>query len=96
MTKKRKTAVTDVPEVVPDEQGPDVLDDDEEDVAAAPGEEDDDDNDDNDDDGEADGEDEDTEETSKRGGPAATVKRVKGGVIPKEADVDAGEDDEEE
>ena len=97
MTKKRKTtAVTNLPEAVPDEQGPDVLDGNEEDVAAAPGE---DDEDDDDDDDEADGEepeDEDAEETSKRSGPAATSKKVKGGVIPKEVDVDVGEDDEEE
>ena len=50
-----------------------------------------------DEDGEAEAE-EPTEKTSKCGGPAAAAKSAKGGVVPKESDLEEvkGDDEEEE
>ena len=89
-TKKRKTGPTSkaAPEEVSDDAEPE---EDEEDVAAAPGE-----SDVEEEDGEGDEENGTEEPTVKADGPTATAKKVKGGVVPKEADLAEVEGDEED
>lgn len=94
VTKKRKTTTTKTaePEAAGDDEEPDEVDDDDEDggaavvAAAAPGEEDEGEGDEDEDADEVDDDDV-VEDTAKSSGPAATAKKVKGGVVPKEPEV---------
>lgn len=70
-----------------DEEEPEVISDDE-DGAGAPGE------DDEEEDGEGE-DDEGAEDTAKASGPAATAKKVKGSIVPKEDNLSEVEDEED-
>lgn len=87
--KKRKTTTTGAPEEVGDDEEPEEASDD---AGAAPGEDEEEEGDE-----EEDVEEEEPEETAKTSGPAAAAKKAKGGVVPKEVEVPAeGEEEEDE